>query len=214
MFTLMMHFKKSFKKSLMILFLISILWTAWAVQRPNQELHFTREVVSELSPERLDRNIASVTRWPQWFHSLSEVTVLPSGTLPSQPIPNSIQRSIQVGDLLKLKMTKPFELTARVLEYIPNQKMKLAILADSSGKMTRIFDQLTWSIELMPHPKGSVIRGEATAHTCHWRSRMLGDVAEKILMNQVFYPNLIKLSLLRQPFSVEPPPLGSGIGTP
>lgn len=167
---------------------------------PNQELHFTREVKSKLDPTRLDRNLSSTTRWPQWFYSLSEVQS------PGAPLPK-----VEKGSILELQMdpkkgqSKKFKLTAEVTEYRPGELIQLKILDDSTGKLTRLFDTLEWKVEFLPNDQGSLIRGTAKAHTRHWRSRFFGRIAERILMNQVFYPNLIKLSELRQPFSVEVP---------
>jgi hypothetical protein len=200
------------KSTLLILLVASLLFVGFAVQSPDQDLHFTREIISDLPPERLDRNLSSLSRWPQWFHSLTQANVVSSQS--------QLGSALQTGDVLKLNidpkkgMSKAFELTARVTEYKPGQKISLAILDDSTGRLTRIFDKVIWTIELKSHPKGTLIFGEATAHTCHWRSRLLGKMAEKILLNQIFYPNLIQLAQLRQPFSVEAPPQGYGMGTP
>ncbi len=164
---------------------------------PDFELQFTRVVPSTLPPERLERHISAISRWPQWFYSLTEVQMLP---------PTS---NLQKGSELLLKMKSrrgdAFDLTARVAEYDPARQIKLDIIQDSSGRLTHAFDQLEWTIELQSHSQGSQIRGSARAHTCHWRTRLFGRMAEKILMHQIFYPNLEKLSELRQPFSLEVP---------
>ncbi len=165
---------------------------------PDQMLHLSRTIPTELSPERLTRNISATSRWPQWFYSLSEVT-----------------GELKKGSVLLLKIDpqkglhKKFELKARVEEYEENDQkhiLQLKIIQDSSERLTRLFDDLDWKIEILPHGTGSLIQGTVTAHTCHWKSRLFGQFAEKILLNQIFYPNLIQLSELRQPFSLDPAP--------
>ena len=167
----------------------------------NCELQFHRVIPTQLTPDRLERNIESISRWPQWFHSLKQAEMIhPSKTQQIQP-----GSTISLAIDPKKGAKKQFKMTLQVKEYIPAKKLTLTLLKDSSGRISRIFDHLEWTIELEPTPEGSLIRGLAIAHTCHWRSRLLGQIATKILMNQVFYPDLIKLSQLRQPFSLDLP---------
>ena len=39
----------------------------------------------------------------------------------------------------------------------------------------------------------SVAYGNAVAHTSHWRGRVFGTLTPRILMNQVYYVDLVKL---------------------
>ena len=101
-------------------------------------------------------------------------------------------------------LRKKFDLTVQVLEYKRGRFLHLKVLSDSSGRLTQVFDRIEWTVEIQPKPNGgSLIRGTAVAHTCHWRSRLFGKLTERIVMNQVFYPNLMKLSELKQPFSAD-----------
>lgn len=176
--------------------LADLVWTGLG---NNHTLQLVREIPTKLHPERLERNISSLTRWPQWFYSLTEAKMV------------SPHSELKKGSLIRFQMDpkkgekKKFILFAEVEEYQPGQILKLKITDDSSGRLTRIFDQIEWTIQFHSTPKGTVIRGIATARTKHWRSRLFGQIAEKILMNQIFYPNLLKLSELRWPFSVEVP---------
>ena len=168
---------------------------------PEIRLQLTREIHSDLSCSRIGRNLSATTRWPQWFNALQRV----EGT---QKDPNQVSP----GDLLTLVMQSkkglraPFELTVQVIEYTPEKLLHLKILRDSSDKIFKLFDELEWRVELEETQNGTIIRGIARAHTRNWRSRLLGRFSEKIIMNQLFYPNLIQLSNLRQPFSVNPVP--------
>ncbi len=166
-------------------------------QGPDITLVLDRRFRSSLSPDRLSRNLSSTSRWPQWFHSLAQV-VGPS--------------TLEKGSQLTLKIDpkkgpkKKFDLQAEVIESIPSRLLHLKITGDSSGRLTHLFDRLEWKIEIDPTEQGSSIHGIALAHTRHWRARLFGRLTEKILMNQVFYPNLIQLADLKQPFSIDEAP--------
>lgn len=206
--------------SFLAIFLVLCVFFA---QGPDLDLHFVRDVPTDLSPSRLDRNISAITRWPQWFFNLEKVTMdhpTPSTQLTkSHPVSHLItaldHQMIQKGSKVIFHIDphkglhNQFDLTAEVTEYIPGQTVGMKILKDSSGRLNRLFDSLSWKIEILPESHGSLIRGIATAHTSHWRSRLFGRIAGRVLMNQVFYPDLVKLAELKQPFSVEAPALNS-----
>lgn len=166
---------------------------------PDQDLHMKRTIPSDLDPSRLDRNLSAVSRWPQWFFSL--------GT--AKPITN--EQTIAKGSRVILHMDpkkgpwKKFDLTVEVKDYVPEKALVLQVLEDSSGRLFKLFDSIEWNIEFLPSQKGSLIQGSVSAHTKHWKSRFFGRIAEKILMNQIFYPDLLKLAELKQPFSLDPP---------
>lgn len=170
--------------------------------RPDMELHFQRVVPSDSNSERIMRFMSSVTRWPQWFYSLNQVRIKPG----------KHSTEIEKGSIIVLDMDphkgskKRFQLTAEVTQYLPGRSLGLKILQDSSGRLTRLFDHLEWNIEIRDQGKGSLISGTVIAHTHHWRSRLFGQIAEKILLNQTFYPDLVKLAELKHPFSTDVPP--------
>jgi hypothetical protein len=174
---------------------------------PDIDLHFYRVIPSAMEVTRIERNLGATSRWPQWFHSLQKVT----------PVSN---QAIQPGSVFELQIlphrggSKPFVLTMEVTDYIPAQKLSLKLIHDSSSKLTRLFDQLNWEIQILPDPQGSRIIGSAVAHTKTWRARLFGRISEKILMNQIFYPDLIRLAELRQPFSAELDPKALGLSGP
>jgi hypothetical protein len=173
-------------------------------QGPDRELQFLREVPSQLDPERIDRNISAVSRWPQWFYSTADVQI-------QNPDKNA-PHLIQPGSLLTIQIDphkgerKRFQMKAEVLEYQPQKEIRMKILSDSSGRLTHAFDDIEWSIHLQPQGTGTLIQGKVRVHTKHWRSRLFGKISEKILLNQIFYPNLVKLAELKQPFSMDSGP--------
>ena len=168
---------------------------------PDQTLDFDRVIPSSLAPERLGRYLATPTRWPRWFFTLSEVQNLNAST------------DVQVGFRFVLKMDprkgerRKFDLKVEVVRYEPNRRLELRILEDSSGRLTRMFDSLLWTIEIEPLPTGSLLHGHSQVHTRSWKGRVFGQIARKILLNQTFYPNLMQLSELHQPFSLDVPEL-------
>lgn len=202
---------------LVLLLGTAVLLLAAAANGPDLTLQFSREIPSTLTPERLEYNISSVTRWPQWFYSLAKVRILSSKEkLAENAHPNSAKFTaesydISEGTRLSLLMdpgkalSKRFEITARVKKYIPGKVLSLEIENDSTNRLSHIFKNLVWTLEFIPNGTGTLIRGHASAETCHWRSRIFGRIAERVVMNQVFYPNLIKLAELRQPFSADSP---------
>ena len=192
---------KALKISFLFLLLSSLSGSLYLANGPDFQLRLTREIASDLEASRIDRNLAATNRWPQWFNALQAVEG-------QQQNPSSLT----AGDLLTLViqskkgLREPFRLTAEVMEYTPEKILHLKILSDSSGRIFKLFDQLEWKIQLIESQKGTLIQGTATATTRHWKSRLFGKLSEKIIMNQLFYPNLIQLSTLRQPFSVNPVP--------
>ena len=166
-------------------------------QQPDFNLVLDRKIPSPFKPEHLNRSLQAPSRWQQWFHSVARVTGA---------------STIETGSKLSLKIDpkkgkrKQFELSAEVIRFVPEQLLELKITEDSSGRLTQLFDQIEWKIEISPTPKGSLIHATATAHTKSWRARLFGRLAEKIVMNQVFYPNIIQLAELKQPFSIDEAP--------
>ena len=200
----MQNSKRSFKalKLSFLLFFLSLLGgSLYFANGPDFQLQLSRDIHSELEASRIDRNLSATNRWPQWFNALQRVEG-------DQKSPSSVTAGDHLTLVIQSKkgLREPFRLTAEVVEYAPEKLLHLKILSDSSGRTFKLFDQLEWKIQLFPSEKGTLIRGTATAYTRHWKSRLFGKLSEKIIMNQLFYPNLIQLSTLRQPFSVNPVP--------
>jgi hypothetical protein len=208
----MLRIKSFWKKALILSSGVLILGSIGLAIRPDRELRFSRIVFSTLSTEHLERHMGAVNRWPQWFYSLASAKILG---------PES-EKPLEKGDLIQLNFDpkkgpwKRFELQAKVISHIPGKEISIELLDDSSGRLTRLFDPIQWKISLEPNPTPSMtgpegqkfatlIRGTCSAKTKHWRARLIGSLAETILMNQIFYPNLFKLAELIRPFEVDDP---------
>lgn len=177
---------------------------------PDRELRFDRELPSHTEIATLEKAVEDPAHWPLWFHQLQSVEKVK---------PSPAGKDFGPGAVIKLVFDSKkspwsrFELLARLDEFT-SRKISLSILEDSKGKLTTQFDRLEWSVALEPGAgeeaetdgtgntgvtritRVTRIKGSAAAHTRNWRSRVFGALATKILMNQVYYPNLIKLSEL------------------
>jgi len=78
------------------------------------------------------------------------------------------------------------------------------VVSDTKNSLTRMFDPLDWKIEFTPVPGGTLLMGTATAHTHSWRARIFGKFVSTILLNQVYYPNLMILAEINNPNVVFP----------
>jgi hypothetical protein len=177
----------------------------WASNRPNFEIRWDRNVPSTHTVEELSAALEDLSIWPVFHHSLKEAFVL------EDPTQNQTQGSkiLKNGSTLLYKIEPPtrpwkrFDMQGLITEHVPGKKLSLKLTDDSTQRLTRLFDTFDWSIEILPASEDlkargyhSVIRGETHARTAHWRGRLFGTVSPNILMNQVYYVDLVKLGTL------------------
>ncbi|MGZ3687196.1 MAG: hypothetical protein ACXWP5_15460 [Bdellovibrionota bacterium] len=183
-----------------------VIWLVSVAQGPDLTLHFERNVPSDESVEDIGNAIQHITEWPKWFYSTVNAQAV---DLTGTPYPMADQ-VVMRGSLVRLYVDphkgrwKKFEVNAAVTDYVPNQRIQMHFLNDTKGKINRLFDRLDWTITIEKRDGKTWLHGVADAHTCHWRSRFFGRVAEKILMNNVFYPDLFKLAELKRPPAANP----------
>ncbi len=164
---------------------------------PDRDLQFVREVSTDVSPQVLTRAFTAINNWRDWHFNLKDAELLDATALaPGARIRFFIEPP--------KKQWKRFEMITRVSTFIPDRELELEFLADSTGRLSRLFSKLSWKIELIAESSpGSVqktlIRGTLRATTASGRSRIFSKLTPRILMNQVFYPDLEKLSLLEFP---------------
>ena len=188
--------------SIMAITVIFIIWCIGAANTPDRDLVFVRDVPTSLDAKILDQAMSTIANWPTWHHMLEEAKIIDLRGL-EYPAKDQV---LTRGELIKFKIENPqkqwkrFELVAELVEYEPRKKVHLRLLKDSTNRITHLFSTLEWTVELMPNPsgQGTLIRGTAIAHTNHWRGRLFGIMAPRILMNQVFYPDLVKLGAVDQ----------------
>lgn len=159
----------------------------WFSQGPDFDVEFSRDLPSELSASELAPLLATPARWPEWFHQTASV---------------ELAGALAPGAVATLKIDpnkgpwRKYDLIARVNRFEDGRALELQVLEDSSGRLTRLFDRLVWTVEILPPEKRgkSLVRGTVRAHTHHWKARLFGRVARRILLFQVFFPNTLKLA--------------------
>lgn len=173
-----------------------LLVCAAIAQSPDFQMSFHREVPSKDSPELLGAVIDTVPQWIQWFHQAEDAKAIDAAGRPY----SLRDQHVQKGSLVRLYLDPHrgpwghFQILLTVEEYVPNRLIRLRVLEDSKGKLTKLFKNIEWTVELVPSGTGTLIRGDATAETAHWRARVFGRLMERVVMNQVFFPDLLRLS--------------------
>ncbi len=191
------HNKKLFFWGFLVTLLGStVIYLAAIAHGPDFDLEMIREIPTQVKIDEIQKAVSDISTWPQWFHSLKEAQMLDG-----MGRPLSVRDwNLQPGSLLELSIDpkkgpwKRFKILTSVTQYVPKKELSLRVLKDSSGKLNQIFDRLDWKMEFKETPQGSLIRGTVSAHAIHWRSKLFGTIAKKILLTQVFYPDLLKLA--------------------
>jgi hypothetical protein len=184
----------------------TLLAVAAIARGPDFDLEFHRELKTDATAEQVDAVLRDLKEWPRWFHSLAEARVVGQAG-------SATPTAVHAGEDLALDIDphkgpgRRFTLFAHVDEYQPGKRISLHVTSDSQGKITRLFDELHWVVEVGQDSGGRLIQGEGTARTRHWRSRFFGRLADQILMNQIFYPDLFKLAKIDQPVDTSLPPV-------
>ncbi len=156
---------------------------------PDYELTFERQVRSSLAIEELRQELATSRNWPEWHFNAVQVEPVQTG------------EDTATGPTLRLLMEPPkkewkrFELDLQVHQKSPDH-LEAKVVRESKGRLEKLLSEIRWSIELLPAPdgQGTLIRGEAHARTIGPKARMIGRVVPRVVMNQVFYPDLEALA--------------------
>lgn len=177
-------------------------YCAFLASGPDTPVSFTREVPTLLPLETLSRSIEAITNWPEWFFNAGKIERVDAS---GRSFPTSEQK-VQKGALVRIEILPHrgehrggFDILVTVREYVPGKLLDLEVLSDQSGRIIKLFDHLEWKIELARESSGIVIRGTELARTRHWRSRLFAALSPRILLNQVFYPDLMALGQFTQP---------------
>jgi hypothetical protein len=174
------------RKALFFLAALAVLGLAsraWLSRGPDFELSFERQVRSPLSIEALQQELANTPTWQEWHFNVQRVEATSS--------PSTLRFFLEPPK----KEWKRFELDLQVEQKSPN-RIESRVLQESKGRLEKLLSTISWSIQLLPDPEGqgTLIRGEAHARTQGPKARMLGRVVPRIVMNQVFYPDLEALA--------------------
>lgn len=173
----------------------------WASNRPNFETRWERNVPSLHTVEELGQALENLDEWPVFHHSLKEAFVLDADGTESKKLKIHSQLVYKIEPATK--QWKRFVMQGEILDYEPGKKLSVRLSEDSTHRLTNLFDFYEWSLEILPATEAmkargfkSMIHGESQAHTSHWRGRLFGTVSPKILMNQVYYVDLVKMGTL------------------
>lgn len=186
---------------------------AYLGSQGDRDITFVREVETELDSATLGRSLHVLHNWAHWHHMAADAQAL---NFRLEPFAYSEQyvsagAKIRIGVEPRKQKWRRYELTFIAFRYEKDRLIELRLLTDSTERVTRMFENVRWTIELLPAPPGSPpeaktrIRGTLTARTRSWRSRVLTTLAERILAHQLFLPDLEALGRLTRPQSLVPP---------
>lgn len=142
-------------------------------------------VYSKELPEAIGAAIDHIEDWPKWHFQLERARLTDAKT---------IRTGAHIEWILKPREWKTSIWQIEVRDYQPGHKIRLAFVSDNPPKLERTLKDIEWTVERLPEtPDGlTPIRGRVTARTASGRARLLSLVAEKVILNQLFYPDLAK----------------------
>lgn len=194
--------------SILAVILAAIVGGAISVaEGPDFEIELDRKIPSNLSPEYLDKAVQLIRQWPAWYFACVGADQVNANGIPLPETEQKLEKGafIRLREDTKRRLHGEYSVTLQVVDYVP-EMLRMRVIADSKNNLTRLFDPLEWTVQFVPREKGSWILGKATARTHHWRARLFGKLMPKILLNQVYYPNLFILAEINNPDVVAPQP--------
>jgi hypothetical protein len=187
-------------------------------QGKDETVTFKRTVPSAVPIETLSKAIDSVLAWPQWHHITTDARRMDAT---GSPLPLT-EQAVVPGALVRFTLEprqRPdlrFDITGRILEHVPGRRVRVQFVSETKPQVAKLFDSMEWTVELIAgtdtgapglakdqSSQGTTIQGTLIAHTSTWRARLFSRIAHRILMNQVFYPNLTALAELKTPRTFE-----------
>lgn len=175
----------------------------WLARGPDFEVDFSRNIPwnSKNSPQKQLKEalrwVEDPMRWPNWFHSGMKITWEPQAaekklipgakaTLTVDPKKSEWKR-YSISMLLKRVVEVPASPSAE-----REVLVELELLGDSNGKIQKVFREVYFTLRFSE----AGILGEARATTTSARSRLTARLSPRSVMNQLFYPHLLKLARL------------------
>lgn len=158
----------------------------------DETITLERNLPLKRSYSSLQQDFNQYENWLHWIKAAKAIE-----KLDSSGIPMPAAGEPHVGDKIRIlivpdkKEWKRFTIELQVLEFDLNHHLKLKLLSDSTQKLTRLLQDLQWEVNILNE---KIIQGFCKAKTQSARSRILAMLASRILLNQVFYVDLIKLA--------------------
>ncbi len=168
---------------------------------PDFPVEWTREVPSKEAVSALMPALRDTRNFPIFHHALKGITLFENGK-PIETYDRITPGMTAVfGIEPKAKEWKRFEIRAEVLPPKAGETLRFRMLEESTGKTTRLVDGFEWWVGVRPataeeakHGNLSYVFGGATAVTKNGRARFFGRIAPKILMNQLYQIDLVRLA--------------------
>jgi hypothetical protein len=178
-------------------------WCAVLALGPDRDLVFTREVPSEVPLETLDESLRRVPVWPKWHFDVHESRAIDGLGRPFAWRDQMVLPGMDVRWTMmpKKRESRRYELQLYVVAYRPRRLLQLRVMKDTTGRLTRLFEYLEWTVEIGERAPGTFVRGTLRARTANWRSRVMGGLAERVFLSQVLQADLFALAGLKRPVS-------------
>lgn len=188
---------------------ITIASIATLSRGPDFPLEWTREVPSKHTPAELAPALQDIRYWPVFHHALKDALLYSPGDskLSRDDVPIGTFDRLESGQLARFRIEpkgkewKRFQIMGEITQVEPGRKLAFRMTDESSGKTMRLLSDFTWAVSIREATEAeklaghrSFVRGEATAVTKNGRSRFFGRIASKILMNQIYQIDLVRLA--------------------
>lgn len=172
---------------------------------PDFDVTWTRSVPSFLPESVLGDALKDTRNWPIFHHELKEAELYRvSGSIETRVIGFDV---VEPGMRVTLKMEpkgkewKRYELRAEITEVQPGKSVSFRLLPESQGKVAKVLDSYEWSFgvgapsdDLRAKKYQGMVSGTAKAHTLTGRARFFGRIASRVLMNQTYPVDLVRLA--------------------
>ena len=168
---------------------------------PNFAVEWSREVPSKEAVSAILPALRDTRNWPIFHHALKSVALFENGR-PVEGFDRVVPGMTAVFAIEpKGKQWKRFDIKAEVLAPKPGELLRFRMLEESSGKTTRILDGFEWWVgvrEATPaeakYGNLAYTTGGASAVTKTARARFFGRLSPKIVMNQLYQIDLVRLA--------------------
>lgn len=181
--------------------LVAVIGAAILSRGPNYPVEWSREVPSKEALTALSPALGDLRNWPIFHHALKSVTLFENGR-PVEGFDRIVPGMTAVFAIEpKGKEWKRFDIRAVVLPPRSGESLRFRMIDESTGKTTRLLEGFEWWLGFRTATEAEAKRGNLTyvvggamAETKTARARFFGRFAPKILMNQLYQVDLVRLA--------------------
>ncbi len=182
---------------------------AYLSRGPDFPIEWSREVPSKHTPAELAPALQDIRYWPVFHHALKDALLYApgDGKLSRDDVPLGTFDRFEVGQLARFRIEpkgkewKRFQIMGEITQVETGRRLAFRMTDESSGKTKRLLADFRWGVSVREATEAeklaghrAFVRGEATAVTKNARSRFFGRIAAKILMNQIYQIDLVRLA--------------------